>query len=964
MTIRLEVTPSASGTELRLPGPEGALPFERWAVDGPPGLRAGTALLERLIAAGTADADAEVVIVENGTIAGLSAAEAEALGLPAVTRHDALVELRRLITRPDVEVRLTWQRPDGRPDPEIRRVGAWLLGKGGPERLAEPLFGIAEAVDAVAAAGSDDSARMAALAMLSERLPGAAESGRVKPLGALSRMRIVFADAFSLDLEGEGEAALLVPILHRSGGDPDAPVLAPEEQAEFGRARFHAYSTARGFYQLGGGTFVVLARPLLRALQVVREVQQGPAARRRQLIASPRAFLRTALGDETEATVLEDVFRETARYSERVVALGLWQPRVLPWIQVEASDWLDRAEPAAARPAAGPARCELVVDGRQVPLAPDALLPLRERLERAIDRGEASVPWPVGDETVAIPATLETVAAVQKLLDRLRLSQAPEPESGATGAPATRPEVLLIAPNEAQLDHAGTFAARRALPPGLPRALRTPLKDHQRRGLDWLQRAWAAGMPGVLLADDMGLGKTLQVLAFCASLRDAMARGEVKHEPIAIVAPTGLLENWQAEHDRHLQPPGLGVLLKAYGRGLAELKRGIEAGRPRLDVARLRQADWILTTYETLRDYDLDFGQVRLAALVLDEAQKVKTPAVRATDAAKAMNAEFRVAMTGTPVENRLADLWCIVDGVHPGRLGDLKSFSARFERDLDPATLRALKDQLERERPGPPPIPPLLLRRTREQELPDLPRLEVERHPRPMPPIQRDAYAAAIGTARGRRGDRGWMLEALQAIRAVSLHPDPAADVPDDAFVAMSARLAVVIELLDAIARRGEKALLFLEDLALQARLATLLQRRYDLVAPPAVINGELTGKVRQQRVDRFQKEADGFGCMILSPRAGGVGLTLTRATRVIHVQRWWNPAVEDQCNGRALRIGQTRPVTVHLPLATIPGGRSFDENLDALLERKRRLMQDALMPPAASESEQEELLEQTLAG
>jgi SNF2 family DNA or RNA helicase len=355
---------------------------------------------------------------------------------------------------------------------------------------------------------------------------------------------------------------------------------------------------------------------------------------------------------------------------------------------------------------------------------------------------------------------------------------------------------------------------------------------------------------------------------------------------------------------------------------------------------------------------------VRFALLVLDEAQKVKTPAVRMTDAAKAMSAEFKVAMTGTPVENRLADLWCIVDGIHPGRLGDLKGFSARYEREVDPAALQELKDGLERERPGPPPIPPLLLRRTREQELPDLPRLEVRRVTRAMPAAQLEAYRAAIDTARGKRDGRGWMLEALQAIRAVSLHPAPEADLADDDFIAMSGRLQLVSELLDQIAGRGEKVLLFLDSLAMQARLATLLQRRYALPAPPAVISGEVTGRLRQQRVDRFQADDDGFGCLILSPRAGGVGLTLTRATHVIHLQRWWNPAVEDQCNGRALRIGQTRTVTAHLPLLTIPGGRSFDENLDALLERKRRLMQEALVPPAASEREQAELLEQTLGG
>jgi SNF2 family DNA or RNA helicase len=131
-------------------------------------------------------------------------------------------------------------------------------------------------------------------------------------------------------------------------------------------------------------------------------------------------------------------------------------------------------------------------------------------------------------------------------------------------------------------------------------------------------------------------------------------------------------------------------------------------------------------------------------------------------------------------------------------------------------------------------------------------------------------------------------------------------------------------------------------------------------------VINGTVAGSSRQARVDRFQTAADGFDVMILSPRAGGVGLTLTRANHVIHLSRWWNPAVEDQCNGRALRIGQTRQVTVHIPLATLSSsrGRSFDQNLQALLERKRRLMHEALLPPEATESERKQLLEESLAG
>jgi hypothetical protein len=166
-------------------------------------------------------------------------------------------------------------------------------------------------------------------------------------------------------------------------------------------------------------------------------------------------------------------------------------------------------------------------------------------------------------------------------------------------------------------------------------------------------------------------------------------------------------------------------------------------------------------------------------------------------------------------------------------------------------------------------------------------------------------------------------------------------------------------------IAAKGERVLLFVEDLTVQARLTTLIQRRYQLASAPMVINGSVAGGSRQARVERFQKAMDGFDVMILSPRAGGVGLTLTRANHVIHLSRWWNPAVEDQCNGRALRIGQTRTVTVHIPVATLSShGRSFDQNLQALLERKRRLTHEALLPPEATVSERQRLLEETLAG
>jgi SNF2 family DNA or RNA helicase len=345
--------------------------------------------------------------------------------------------------------------------------------------------------------------------------------------------------------------------------------------------------------------------------------------------------------------------------------------------------------------------------------------------------------------------------------------------------------------------------------------------------------------------------------------------------------------------------------------------------------------------------------------VLFDEAQKIKTPGVRITDAAKAVNADFRVALTGTPVENRLADLWCITDTVHPAYLGDLKGFSAKYERSSDLGQLRLLKSSLDCWHGD---RPPILLRRMKQDKLANFRAPEEIIEDAIMPSVQREVYEAAIAQARAVR-QPGAMLEALQRLRALSLHPDHNCDATDLEFIEMSARMHTTFATLDCIAANRERVLIFLDDLEMQARLAGVIQRRYALRSPPMIISGEVAGAARQARVNRFQVNSDDFDVMILSPRAGGVGLTLTQANHVVHLSRWWNPAVEDQCTGRVLRIGQTRPVFVHIPLAILPNGRtSFDQNLHALLVRKRQLMRDALMPPAATESDREDLFNKSI--
>ena len=380
--------------------------------------------------------------------------------------------------------------------------------------------------------------------------------------------------------------------------------------------------------------------------------------------------------------------------------------------------------------------------------------------------------------------------------------------------------------------------------------------------------------------------------------------------------------------------------------------RELAQGKPVLDIERLREADWVLTTYETLRDYQHSFGRVLWEVIVFDETQKIKNPAAAMTDAAKCMQAEFQLALTGTPVENRLADIWCIIDTVRSGWLGSLADFSKEYEGGDDPAAAaQRLSSRLAEEEP-----PPAMLRRLKRDHLDGLPAITVHRYPLLMPLEQAAAYEEIVAMARSHEAST---LEALGRLRRVSLHPRDFDGGAPAAYIDGSARLRSCVDVLHDVARRDEKALVFVESRAMQVALVDLLPRLFDLGDAPMVINGAIPAKARQARVDRFQTHR-GFDIMLISPKAGGVGLTLTAANHVVHLSRWWNPAVEDQCTDRVYRIGQDSEVHVHIPIAEHPefGIASFDHQLDLLLSRKRALSRAALAPVAFTEGDAESLL------
>jgi hypothetical protein len=710
-------------------------------------------------------------------------------------------------------------------------------------------------------------------------------------------------------------------------------------------ARLDALPEGTNAFPLANGSYVVVDERLQLALSAVKRLRKASPEERKRAVLHPEAVIAEMIGESADTLELPPVFIETENYSNRVMDVAEWVAPIIPWIKVEGQQWLP-TDTFGFR-----------IGGAEISLTEVDLNNAIGKVLTAIDTKQPTAN--VNDHN--IPANNDTLGSLIELKDAIMARQDPHLADETT---KISKNVLIIKTNFQDSDFIHTSVSTRLGRKGIPEALKTVAKIHQLDGLSWLQSHWIAGSTGALLADDMGLGKTFQALGFLVWLKEQMDAGLTPKRPILIIAPIGLLRNWEAEHTLHLVSPGLGDVVRAYGEHIKFLKRGShQHGTAALDSAQISNADWVLTNYEAVSDYQLTFGAIKFACVVFDEAQKIKNPSARMTHAAKGMNTEFVLAMTGTPVENRLADLWSIADVVQPSALGSIKDFSAVYESTESPsaaiATLRAKIWQEESQIHDKYPL--LMLRRLKNEKLKGLPAKHEHIIRKVMPEEQAQAYrhAIAINQIKGPKGTLG----TIQALRAVSLHPDLYRGSSGELAPEKSARFLIALEVLDKCFELKEKALIFLESLELQSgdQLPLILQQRYRLPTLPLVINGEVSTSTRQERVDEFQRR-EGFDVMILSPKAGGVGITLTAANHVIHLSRWWNPAVEDQCSDRAYRIGQTKDVHIYYPLAITPTDpeSSFDLKLDTLMTRKRTLSQQLLAPPTISKQEYEELLNQ----
>jgi non-specific serine/threonine protein kinase len=492
--------------------------------------------------------------------------------------------------------------------------------------------------------------------------------------------------------------------------------------------------------------------------------------------------------------------------------------------------------------------------------------------------------------------------------------------------------------------------ARLRSPDGLsgspPAKFQGVLRDYQLAGLNWLSLCARLGV-GSCLADDMGLGKTIQVLA--ALLRHQEQASRKTAVPSLLVVPASLIGNWKEEAARFA--PSLKLLI-AHPSETPKSELTELANAPK---EALRGTDLVVTTYTMISRLDW-LGSVRWEWVILDEAQAIKNPAARQTKAVKKLKGNARVALTGTPVENRLGDLWSIFDFLNPGLLGSaarFKSFASALEsrEHARYAPLRKL-------------VAPYILRRmkTDPEIAPDLPeKTEMQVFcglAKPQAVLYKQSVAALAKAFEQTDGKgiqrRGLVLSYLMRFKQICNHPsqvtgdgtyDPAASAKFNRLGALCAE----------IASRGEKALIFTQFRQIAGPLAEFLAPIFGREG--LVLHGGTAIKKRKLLVADFQRE-DGPPFLVLSIKAGGTGLNLTAASHVIHFDRWWNPAVENQATDRAFRIGQQRNVMVH---KFVTRG-TIEEKIDALI-RKKQEMADALLEghaeKALTEMSDDEILE-----
>jgi superfamily II DNA or RNA helicase len=551
----------------------------------------------------------------------------------------------------------------------------------------------------------------------------------------------------------------------------------------------------------------------------------------------------------------------------------------------------------------------------------------RDELERCLREGKKYVR--LSDNSFA-PIDAERV---RNLLDReVELIVAAGKSGKIPLAQAGRVQELLQQAEHSQIGAQAKelFARLQSIdeikPAKKPKGLKATLRPYQEQGLSWLRFIHEISSGGVL-ADDMGLGKTIETIALLLSLKQ-----EKKDEALRalIVAPTSVVTNWVREIERF--GPALTTALW-HGAGRKE------------QADELEHSNVIITSYALLRrDIDL-LKELRLDYAILDEAQAIKNPLSATAQAAKELRAARRLALTGTPIENRLSEIWSIFDFVSPGLLGSLKTFEERYARPIE----QGVSERATRLRSI---IHPFILRRTKTEVAKDLPpKLEVDKIV-DLAPDQRAIYLQVLrevrATVMGEVEKAGMAKSQLHILAGLTKLRQAACDprllgLPREFSHDDSGKLSALRELVDEVESGGHKVLIFSQFVSMLKLICQALDEdkiRYEY------LDGSTTD--RPERIDRFQADPT-IPVFLISLKAGGSGLNLTAADTVIHFDPWWNPAVEDQASDRAHRIGQKKVVTVYRLVAA----GTIEEKILELKQRKKDLVTSVLSEDQTGEKQ-----------
>ncbi|MDZ5608904.1 DEAD/DEAH box helicase [Bacillus pseudomycoides] len=451
----------------------------------------------------------------------------------------------------------------------------------------------------------------------------------------------------------------------------------------------------------------------------------------------------------------------------------------------------------------------------------------------------------------------------------------------------------------------------------IPSSLQATLRPYQKHGVEWLLYLRELGF-GALLADDMGLGKSIQTITYLLYVKE----NRLQTGPALIVAPTSVLGNWQKEFERFA--PNLQVQLH-YG-----------SNRSKGDSFKdfLQGTDVVLTSYALAQLDEEELNAQCWDAIILDEAQNIKNPQTKQSRAVRNLRANHKIALTGTPMENRLAELWSIFDFLNHGYLGSLGQFQRRFvtpiEKDRDEAKIQ----QVQRF------ISPFLLRRTKQDQTValNLPDKQEQKAYCPLTGEQASLYEQLVQdtlqNVEGLTGieRRGFILMMLSKLKQICNHPALylKEEVPKD-IVQRSMKTQTLMDLIENIKDQNESCLIFTQYIGMGNMLQKILEEKFGQRV--LFLNGSVPKTERDKMIEQFQNGT--YDIFILSLKAGGTGLNLTAANHVIHYDRWWNPAVENQATDRAYRIGQKRFVHVHKLITT----GTLEEKIDEMLERKQSL-------------------------